>query len=133
MVQCWKAPAVGLVIVLAVMALSTGGFAKKEAHAGKTVTITGEVVDLWCYLDHKARGQSHKACATACAKAGNPIGIVTAKGEVYLTFGGEKHTASRDQLIDHMADTVTVTGAVKREGGLKGIYIQELKVARAAR
>ena len=43
-------------------------------------TIKGEVVDLWCYLEGGDRGAATKACATSCAKAGNPVGLVDANG-----------------------------------------------------
>ena len=85
----WIAAAMVIVVALAaVMAFSALGWAKDTKMAPKQMTITGEVVDLWCYLDHKAMGAGHKACAVACAKAGNPIGILDAKGNVYLAFGG---------------------------------------------
>ena len=76
-----------------VMTLSTAlvGFAQPK---GPTVTVKGEAVDLWCYMEGGDRGPAKKDCATACAKAGNPIGIVDAKGNVYLTSGLEDHTPS---------------------------------------
>src|SRR5207247_3779 len=51
---------------------------------GETVTVKGEVVDLWCYLEGGDHGADHKKCAVACAKAGNPIGLVTEKDEVSI-------------------------------------------------
>ena len=38
---------------------------------GPTVTVKGEAVDLWCYMEGGDRGPAKKECATACAKAGN--------------------------------------------------------------
>src|SRR5438552_9791466 len=51
---------------------------------GDTVKVKGEVVDLWCFLEGGDRGADHKQCAISCAKAGNPIGLVTEKDEVYV-------------------------------------------------
>ena len=39
---------------------------------GEHVTVTGEVVEMWCYLEAGDRGPAKKACATSCAKAGKP-------------------------------------------------------------
>ena len=36
---------------------------------GERVAVSGEVVEMWCYLEAGDRGASKKACATACAKA----------------------------------------------------------------
>ena len=32
---------------------------------GDRVTVTGEVVEMWCYLEAGDRGAAKKACATA--------------------------------------------------------------------
>ena len=88
-----------------------------------TITVKGEVVDLWCYLDHKGHGEKHKSCAVACVEAGNPIGIADASGHLYIAMGSKKHQSGSDVLIEHMADTVTVTGKLVKAGGLQAIYI----------
>ncbi len=97
-----------------------------KSDATKVITVKGEVVDLWCYLDHKGHGEKHKSCAVACVEAGNPIGIADATGQIYIAMGGEKHQPGREILIDHMAETVTVTGKLVKAGGLQAIYITSL-------
>ena len=42
--------------------------------------------DLCCYLEGGDRGPEKKQCATACAKAGNPIGILDAKGNLSIAI-----------------------------------------------
>jgi len=94
---------------------------------GEEVTIKGEVVDLWCYLEGGDHGADHKACAIACAKAGNPIGILDEKGNLYLAMGNEDHQPGKDVLLSKMADTVTVTGTLVKKGGLQAIYVKTVK------
>jgi hypothetical protein len=48
-------------------------------------------------------GAAHKKCAAACAKAGNPIGLVTEKGDVYVMMGLKDHQPGKDVLINKMA------------------------------
>ncbi len=74
---------------------------------GDTVTIKGEVVDLWCYLEGGDHGAEHKKCATARAKAGNPIGLLTEKGDLYVMMGLEDHQPGKDVLIEKMASVLT--------------------------
>jgi len=107
--------------VLATVLIGIAGFAQQEK---PVKTVKGEVVDLWCYMDHAARGEKHKACGAACAKLGNPIGIVDSKGDVYLAVGSELHQADRDRLVKRMAQQVTVTGRVESRGGMKMIYVK---------
>jgi len=113
------------VIVLAFVIAAFAAFAQTKPV--KPVSVTGEVVDLWCFVDHGAHGATHKACGVACAQGGNPIGIVDSKGKIYLIMNSEKHGGSRDNLIEHMADTVTATGKVVSKGGLQVLYVDTIK------
>lgn len=112
-----------LLSMMAVLLIGIAGFAQQEK---PVQTVKGEVVDLWCYMDHSARGEKHKACAVACAKMGNPIGIVDSEGNVYVAVGSELHQPDRDRLIEKMAEEVTVTGPVVSRGGMKMIYVKTI-------
>jgi hypothetical protein len=94
---------------------------------GDRATIRGEVVDLWCYLEGGDRGAAKKACATACAKAGNPIGLVDANGNVYVTAGLKDHEPGRVLLLERMSQEVTVTGTLVKNGGVQMIYVDSVK------
>ena len=94
---------------------------------GDTVKVKGEVVDLWCYLEGGDRGADHKKCAITCAKAGNPIGLVTDKDEVYVMMGLKDHQPGREVLIEKMAETVTVEGTLVKKGGVQVIYVSAVK------
>jgi hypothetical protein len=94
---------------------------------GDTMSIKGEVIDLWCYLEGGDHGAEHKDCAVSCAKAGNPIGILTEKGQIYIAMGMKDHQPGREVLISKMADTVTVEGTVVKKGGVQVIYITSVK------
>src|SRR6266536_3406101 len=114
-----------VVAALAVVVLTAVvGFAQPK---GATVTIKGEAVDLWCYMEGGDRGPAKKECATACAKAGNAIGIVDAKGNVYVISAFEDHKSSRDLLIAKMNEQVTATGTLVTKGGTKMLFIKSVQ------
>jgi hypothetical protein len=94
---------------------------------GEEVTVKGEVIDLWCSLEGGDHGADHKDCAVTCAKAGNPIGILDAKGNVYVAMGIKDHQPGREVLIDKMAETVMVTGTLVKKGGVQVIYVKSVK------
>ncbi|MEI6872434.1 MAG: hypothetical protein WCL08_09150, partial [Verrucomicrobiota bacterium] len=71
----------------------------------------------WCYYEGDEKGDEHKKCAISCAKAGNPIGLLTEKGDVYVLVGFKDHDANRDAFINKMADTVSVEGTLVKKGG----------------
>src|SRR2546422_591198 len=94
---------------------------------GEEVTVKGEVVDLWCYLEGGDHGKDHKDCATMCAKAGNPIGILDDKGNIYVVMGLKEHQAGKELLSDKMAETVTASGTLVKKGGVQVIYVKTVK------
>src|SRR6266487_710961 len=113
-----------LLVSVAALALVVAAFGQPK---GPKVTVKGEVVDLWCYLEGGDHGAKHKACAVTCAKAGNPIGIVDSKGNVYVAMGIKDHQPGREVLINRMADTVTVSGTLVKKGGTQVIYVMSVK------
>ena len=91
----------------------------------KTETITGEVVDLMCYLDHGARGEKHTSCAQTCIKSGGPVGILTADNKLYLIIG--QHKPLNDELAPLAAQTITVKGKVVSRNGMRMIENAEIQ------
>ena len=111
----------------ATLLLSFGVLIAFAQPKGETVKVKGEVVDLWCFLEGGDRGADHKQCAISCAKAGNPIGIVTEKDEVYVLMGLKDHQPGKEVLLDKMAETVTVEGTLVKKGGTQVIYVSSVK------
>ena len=116
-----------LISFAAFIVLVLGVLAAFGEPKGTKVTVKGEVVDLWCYLEGGDHGAKHKDCAVVCAKAGNPIGILDAKGNLYVAMGIKDHQPGRDVLISKMAQTVTVTGTLVKKGGTQAIYVTSVK------
>lgn len=94
---------------------------------GPKISVTGEVVDLWCYFEAGDRGPAKRECATACAKAGNPIGVLDGKGNLYVTAGLKDHQAGRELLQDKMSQEVTVTGTLVKKAGVQMIFVDTVK------
>src|SRR3954471_24918141 len=106
-----------LPLALTAFLLLSGGAVVSAQPKGEKVTLKGEVVDLWCYLEGGDHGAEHKACGVACAKADKPMGLVTEKIEVFVLMGIEDHQPGKAVLIDKMAETVTIEGTVVKKGG----------------
>ena len=97
---------------------------------GKTVTVTGEIIDLSCYLQLGKHGEKHKACGSKCIAAGEPIGLVTKEGGVYMLIA-EEHDPRRDGQTsfrkaagEHFAQVMDVTGTETSVRGIHTIYVQ---------
>ena len=94
---------------------------------GEPVTVTGEVIEMWCFLEAGDRGAAKKACATACAKAGNPIALIDDKGELYVLAGLKSHQPAQELLLDKMSERVTVTGVLVKNPKAQMIYIESVR------
>jgi len=98
-----------------------------EAVGGKKMTITGRVVDPACYIHMGLKGESHKQCATACAKAGQAFGILDEKaGVLYQVLEGAIATDPNKLLWGHEEEIVTVKGIVFHKDGMHAIVAQEV-------
>ena len=98
---------------------------KKEV----TKTVTGEVVDMGCYLGHAARGEKHISCATKCLNQGMPMGLLTSNGTLYLVTLDHDNADPFNSLKDMAGKNVTVTGEVMTRSGMKGIEASAVHVA----
>ena len=102
----------------------------KKPQPGKLATVTGEIVDLSCYLQLGKHGDKHKSCGTKCIQAGEPVGLLTKAGAVYMLMEEEHdprrdgQTTFRQAAIDNFAKIMEVTGTEASVGGYKAIFVQ---------
>jgi hypothetical protein len=115
------------VIAVIVELLFVSGAALMAQPRGERVRVSGEVVEMWCYLEGGDRGPAKKACATACAKAGNPIALVNDSGELFLLAGLKDHQPAQELLLDRMSERVTVTGTLVKNPNAQMIYIESVR------
>ncbi len=98
--------------------------------AGKTTSVVGEIIDLSCYLQVGKHGDKHRECGQKCVLNGQPVGLLTEDGAVYMLID-EEHDPRRDgktefrkQAADLMAQVVTVHGTLTEVDGHKALYVQ---------
>jgi hypothetical protein len=92
-------------------------------------TVTGEVIDLSCYLHHPAtsRGTTHRKCAETCAKKGLPMGLLADDGSVVLLLENHANPKAYADAIAKAADTITVEGEKVTQGGMTGVVVEAVK------
>lgn len=92
---------------------------KDNLASGETKKITGEVVDMACYVDHNATGEKHAACAKKCITSGLPVGLKADDGKTYLLIG--EHKPLNTELAQYAAKKITVEGKVTSRDGISMI------------
>ena len=99
----------------------------QEQHGADTAAskeVTGEVVDMMCYVDHNAVGEKHgQSCGAKCIRSGGPVGIVS-DGKAYLVVG--EHKPINDQLAEYCGKNITVKGKLAERGGVAMIENAEI-------
>jgi len=92
---------------------------KDDLASGETKKITGEVVDMACYIDHNATGEKHTDCAKKCITSGLPVGLKADDGKTYLLIA--EHKPLNDELAQYAAKQITVEGKVTSRDGINMI------------
>lgn len=113
-----------LIGAFAVAPLATAQEHEHGDDAAGSKEVTGEVVDMMCYVDHNAVGEKHgQSCGAKCVKNGGPVGIVS-DGKAYLVVG--EHKPMNDQLAEYCGKTITLKGKMADRGGIAMIENAEI-------
>ncbi|MEM7101863.1 MAG: hypothetical protein AAF502_01955 [Bacteroidota bacterium] len=84
------------------------------------VTLKGEIIDPKCYFGamNPGRGKSHKSCAIMCIRGGIPPMFVVQNengDNGYYILTNTNRKALKDEVLDFVADPVSITGSVFRQ------------------
>ena len=106
-----------------------GNSSMKMDVAEGPVTLTGEVLDLYCFMKHPDNGQGpgHAKCAMNCIRKGLPIGFLS-DGEVYLIIGKD-HESAKDMVVDFAGSQAVLKGTLVNHHGVRAIEIASIEKA----
>ncbi len=97
-------------------------------YAADTVSVKGEIIDTYCYTLMGAKGESHRQCAIDCVKAGIPAGLLEdGTNKVYVLLPNKDKTGLPKEVVDKMAQKVTITGKVVAKGGSQFLTVESIK------
>ncbi|MBI3324293.1 MAG: hypothetical protein HYZ92_03340 [Candidatus Omnitrophica bacterium] len=126
-------------VALASLAGTSAGHEERE-HGGATMpsgavasghdqTLTGEVVDVLCYLSHgkEGLGKGHADCGKKCVGSGLPVAIKV--GDQLYLAAMASHDPVNKKLAEYVGEQVTVTGDVLEKDGQRLIAIESVEKA----
>ena len=61
-----------------------GGFCPTEKDGRTIVTLRGEIVDYYCYIEKGLTGPSHRECGVKCVAGDVCMGLLTTNGELLM-------------------------------------------------
>jgi hypothetical protein len=110
------------------MCVAAGGFTGSlRAAESPDVTLTGEVLDLACYIGHGAKGPEHAPCAAKCADMGQPIGLAASDGKVYILVADHADTSAFTKAKSMAGKKVEIKGEVAAKDGLNSLTVRAVK------
>lgn len=96
----------------------------------KRVTVTGEIIDSWCYLSEImwASGSAHHRCAVWCARGGVPVSILGEDEEVYvlLLVEDDPEVIGNEAVFRSQTNEVVVDGDLYERDGVKYLAVTEI-------
>lgn len=104
------------------------------AAEGERITVTGEIIDTWCYYSgvmggpDSVVGSAHHTCALWCSAGGIPIGLLTEDGTVYniLKLGAQDNATGGDTALTLASHTITADGMLYERDGLNYIVVEKV-------
>ena len=90
--------------------------------ADEAVTLTGQIVDMHCYISRGAKGEEHAGCSNACISRDVPAGFLADDGTLYLLFN-EKLVSVKEKIAGKAGKKVTVHGKVVEKNGVQGLQL----------
>ena len=98
--------------------------------AAKRVTITGELIDTWCYITEimYGEGTAHHQCAVWCAVGGIPVSVLGDDGKVYMVLKVEDddRNVANPRIINIQTHQVTVDGDLYERDGVRYLVLTEV-------
>src|SRR5215475_3548304 len=90
------------------------------------ILVTGEVLDMTCYIASNLSGPDHAECARVCIRSGEPAGIKAQDGKVYLLTGEPGHSIN-SEVADYAAKIVTIKGKQTVRDGFAQLQVEEIR------
>ena len=86
------------------------------SHKARSTRITGEAIDIGCYVGKSEKEYRNAACIKACLASGAPAGIKTDDGTIYLVVGADENL--KKSLSDNSGEKATYKGTVLKQDGM---------------
>jgi hypothetical protein len=117
-------------IALVALALGAGGAFAHEGHehgaaSGPAQTISGEIVDMACYMGGEEHGAKHAKCAGMCVTGGAPMGLLTKEGALYLVVANHADEKPYEAAKKLAGGAATLTGQVTKKGGVQALIVDK--------
>lgn len=117
-------------LLVAVVGYAAVTVSQASATESKRVTVTGEIIDSWCYLSEImwALGSAHHRCAIWCARGGVPVAILGEDEEVYvlLLVEDDPGVIGNEAVFRIQTNEVVVEGDLYERDSVKYLAVNKI-------
>lgn len=107
-------------VAFCVLVMPTGmAFAAEE--------LTGEILDMACYIGRGAKGPAHTRCAKTCADHGMPLGLLTDDSRVLLLYPKHGKEDAFAEVKALAGERAVLRGNVHDRKGLLGMEVHSAR------
>jgi hypothetical protein len=100
-------------------------FTATRTFAAVPTTVTGEVVETYCWAVHQVGGTGHAQCGIECAKRGLPVALYDLKShKAFVLLPSRDKSSLPPDLIAAMGQRVNIRGEVVERGGIQFLIVQ---------
>lgn len=129
-----------LIAVSALLILVAAAPPPRPVGPKKMTTITGEILDMGCYVSRGLRQDIHRECALKCLISGVPMGLYGPDSTIYILT--QNHDRAMDprgfgppdpyqQCKEWASKQVAVTGFLWERKGYKELEVKAARLAPA--
>lgn len=117
------------IVLAGLLLLGLSAAAQAASPPAKRVSISGELVDTWCYVSQimYSQGSAHHQCAVWCAVGGIPVSVKDADGNVYIVLRIEgEDPVGNPRMVKIQTHEVTVDGDLYERDGVKYLLVTQV-------
>lgn len=115
---------------------ATTAYERSVLASGTHKSVSGEVIEVSCYLQLGQHGAANATAMRDFAEHGGQVGILTTDRTLYLVYP-EEYQSRRDGSINtatamsqEMGKNVTMTGTVVVQKGVRGFFVSQSEINR---
>jgi hypothetical protein len=115
-----------IALLASVLLFAFGVIADDKKAAAESVTLSGEVVDMHCYVTRDAKGAEHAGCSNACISRDVPAGFLADDGTLYLLVN-EKPVSVKEKVTGKAGKKVKAHGTIVERNGVKALQLVSIE------
>jgi hypothetical protein len=125
-------PAAILSLILLLLLTAGPGPYAHGVHEPDPVEVSGEVLDLECYVVHQAQGRDNDLCAGRHDDTERPMALLADDGRLFILHAGHRSVFALEKARTVNGRQATITGVLDESNDVLLLEVREIKLREAS-